>query len=537
MIEIVVVATDNLSDQVEEIYEREFAGSGKVGRPSTERYIDGAKAMLATRGDIPTLVIVHPEARANRAAMGQLSLSAMTALLGDLRTHYPQARVILWVAEDLHADELMELGNVDVRVAWAPIDRMDMLRIFIAKQIAELVESAVATKPSTKNAMETIAEFRFHVRDPEVKLHYLFDGQLVDGPTIRIHGDEARIATFRADSLAIDRIAREPRTAENKGRLQNALNELKKLGAGIIGHGELVKEYEKITQLKTRIRFHITTSDDTYPCLFETMWMDKQARPFVVEYPTCRSLFAGKEWTRRTWSPAKPINILVVLASVPEGRFRVAGSNLGDEEVDIEFRALPFAAEEAAMLEGLREAYPALGSVTVLKREVDMASLAKRLEAALHSGRYDVFHFIGHAYGHKLANGAIDTRLVLPSLDPGVAEWVTLFQLETWLDVKDSALQFVYLSCCSALPGEGGAGTTFNAAEVARLLNTVPVTLGYRWDIEDDRAFSFATEFYKELLDKNACDFDEALQKARRALFDSQSGADLMWASPVLLQH
>jgi hypothetical protein len=534
MIEIVVVATDNLPDQVEEIYEREFAAGGKVNRPSTERYIDGVKAALATRGDTPTLVIVHPEARANREAMGQLSLSAMTALLKDLRTRHPQARVVLWVAGALQPDELMALDHADVKVAWAPVDRMETLRLFITKQIGDLVASVGSAIPSPAAAMETVAEFCFHLPDPEVKLHYSVAGQLLEGPSIHIRGDKERIDTFRAGSLEIDRIAREPRTADAKRRLLNAHKKLRALGADIIGHGELVKAYEEMTQRRTRLRFHITTSDDTYPCLFETMWMEKQKRPFVVEHPTCRSLFAGKEWQRLTWSRAKPINILVALASVPEGPFLVACPDSSDGDVSVKFRALPYAAEEAAMLEGLREIYGAVDSVTVLEHDVEQAPLADRLQAELRSGQHDVFHFIGHAYGHKLANGAVDTRLVLPSLDPGIAQAVTLFQLETWL--QDSKLQFVYLSCCSALPGEGGAGTTVNAAEVARLLRTVPVTLGFRWDVEDDRAFSFATEFYKELFE-NACDLDEALQKARRVLFDRHSGAELMWASPVLLQR
>ncbi len=150
-------------------------------------------------------------------------------------------------------------------------------------------------------------------------------------------------------------------------------------------------------------------------------------------------------------------------------------------------------------------------------------SLAAMTQGVLeNSGQgYDIVHFAGHALfledgkkrekGYLVFSGHPRPQAVSISV---VAEWLA-----------KAGVQLAYLSCCRS-------NAALAALELAR--NSIPMAIGFHWDVEDEKAPAFAKEFYGELLnfDLKVC---PAISKARRNLFNGSQGSDPIWASPVLI--
>ena len=111
------------------------------------------------------------------------------------------------------------------------------------------------------------------------------------------------------------------------------------------------------------------------------------------------------------------------------------------------------------------------------------------LKERLAEGNYDVVHFAGHS----LTTGDNLTLLILPGQEPGVAEAVAV---ETFAESAAKAgTRLVYLSSC-----EGSSANT-----VASLgQRGVPHVLGFRCNVEDQRAAAFAKLFYERLFSLGA---------------------------------
>ena len=99
---------------------------------------------------------------------------------------------------------------------------------------------------------------------------------------------------------------------------------------------------------------------------------------------------------------------------------------------------------------------------------------------------------------------------------------MTIATFAHWLE--GAGVQLVYLSCSHS--GSGAA-----ALELAR---NVPMTIGFNWDIGDQKAAVFAREFYSELLEAWP-QVSPALSKARRNLYHMFDRGDPIWAAPVLI--
>lgn len=586
----IVVGDSDLYEDVYMLWEAEFEGKPgpDVRSPEDVRYLERAEDRLKQNATEFTLVVVNQRARLNKSEKGEPDLATMAERLDGLQQQYPRSRIILCLYEEirqviaLYQTRLAILLLIDARVirsyllqqireaaihaAGTPVSGDGATRQSVGEardagaEPSDEVGTAAQTQgasrldpPALKDAppeIEVIAEFRFHVPNPELRLHFFQNGRPWTAPNIPIRGDTALMQRFLDSSNEVDEIAKLPPSVATRGKLLDAMIALDRIGSEIMADGDLIKQYESLTdeRFAKLVRFRITTSAERYPCLFEALRIGARPRPLVVEHPTYRSVYFGQDpRLRLEWSHSNPINILVVVANVPGRRLTVVSE---DEELSVNFRPLPFAEEEAKFFTGLKSAYDhnevleqgdgelgepvkvAIGRVDILRYQHGLPLLSQRLKTALAQPQYDILHFIGHTYGHPLANGAIDTRLVLPTGDPMSTEALTLFQLTSWL--KKSKIQFVYLSCCSGIPSAGGAGVTLTSAAIAQLFRSVPVTLGFRWDVSDGPAAEFAKDFYTELLVRG-CDYDEALQKARLNLYDPFAGSEPMWASPVLL--
>lgn len=135
--------------------------------------------------------------------------------------------------------------------------------------------------------------------------------------------------------------------------------------------------------------------------------------------------------------------------------------------------------------------------------------------------RYDIVHFAGHAL---FADGPErDARGYLVFSGFPKPEAVPISIVATWL--ADAGVQLVYLSCCQSSAASA-------ALEFAR--NSIPMAIGFHWDLDDSKAPVFAKHFYEALL-KAKLKVCPAVSKARLELYNQHLAGDPIWASPILI--
>jgi len=155
-----------------------------------------------------------------------------------------------------------------------------------------------------------------------------------------------------------------------------------------------------------------------------------------------------------------------------------------------------------------------------------------RVWELLTEGGYHLVHYAGHGY-YDPDNPA--TSALFFWRDARRQEIRPLRASELKNRLKDTPVQFVYLSCCRG--AQAGAATDLLTSDFlgvmdALLVAQVPAVLGMRWPVSDAVAPVLAEAFYKALM--RGDDLDLALLLARRAAADHDE-ADPSWAAPVLV--
>ena len=206
------------------------------------------------------------------------------------------------------------------------------------------------------------------------------------------------------------------------------------------------------------------------------------------------------------------------IARVPErdpetGRFRLS---------DFEFRRLENIDRELNDLKAL-----AAKDCTIFNLEVlDLSAFAdpRGAEALivekLTLNQYDVVHFAGHSLTTR--DGL--TLLVLPGGKPGQAEGMSVHTFAEGAAAAGARL--VYLSSCQ--------GSSANA--VANLAQRdIAHVIGFRWDVDDERAADFARHFYSDLFGRQSSSICNAFRTACRGVYEPKHvEASSIWASPIL---
>lgn len=192
--------------------------------------------------------------------------------------------------------------------------------------------------------------------------------------------------------------------------------------------------------------------------------------------------------------------------------------------------AIPEAEEEAADLAGaLRRDLAFLGIAAEVVLLVGADAGFSRVGQELREGGYHIFHYAGHGrYSDKLPE--ISGLILRDEQD-----LITLKATDLNLLVRDTDLQLVYLSCCLGARNatQIGRGDFYGVLEaIARA--DVPIVLGYRWTVVDERARSLVRHFYHALWQTFSP--GEALLSARQTIARGPRGRDdETWVSPVLL--
>jgi hypothetical protein len=185
------------------------------------------------------------------------------------------------------------------------------------------------------------------------------------------------------------------------------------------------------------------------------------------------------------------------------------------------FEKLENIESEWESLKKLESDYPTAVEVVLLDLSKECATGGAEMVVKqwLEEKPYDVVHFAGHS----LTTPDALTWLVLPGETPGEAEGMAV------QDFADSAAKsgarLVYLSSC-----RGSSANTVGSLGQ----RGVPHVLGFRWDVEDDRAAEFAKLFYAGLFGsgRTIC---EAFRTACRGVYQPKElEASPIWASPIL---
>jgi hypothetical protein len=265
---------------------------------------------------------------------------------------------------------------------------------------------------------------------------------------------------------------------------------------------------------------------------------DYNEHPFVlVNAPIARRVKSINLRSRGAQeSVPHPARLLFIRSQVGENSADETGSDtLALEEVDQDtgririkhkvFRILENVDRERkhltdleAELKGLR---PAPFSMEVLDLS-ECPSPAGAEEALMQELKkpYDIVHFAGHSFTTK---GSL-TLLVLPSERPGEAVGMDVQSFAG--GVATAGARLVYLSSC-----QGSSANT-----VASLgQRGVPHVVGFRWDVEDDRAAEFARLFYSDLFAPGSGTVPGAFQAACHGIYQPKRvEASAIWASPIL---
>jgi CHAT domain-containing protein len=262
---------------------------------------------------------------------------------------------------------------------------------------------------------------------------------------------------------------------------------------------------------------------------------DFTQNPFVlVNAPIARRMKVAKLYAApRPQQELRAARVLFIRSQVGENRPGGTGVDIApvrerDPETggfrlsDFEFRRLKNIDRELNDLKAL-----AAKDCTIFTLEVlDLSAFADPQGAAalllnkLTLNRYDVVHFAGHSLTTR--DGL--TLLVVPGGKAGQAEGMSVHDFAE--GVATAGARLVYLSSCE--------GSSANA--VANLAQRdIAHVIGFRWDVDDERAADFAKCFYSDLFGKQSSSICQAFRTACRGVYEPMHiEASPIWASAIL---
>jgi hypothetical protein len=186
---------------------------------------------------------------------------------------------------------------------------------------------------------------------------------------------------------------------------------------------------------------------------------------------------------------------------------------------DPDYPALDVAREEVMLRDSLG---PLIRAGQLKFDRLEDATLAT-LQRRLRSGEYHVFHFIGHGGFDKKAEEGV---LILEN-EHGAASRVGAHRLATLLHDHRS-LRLAVLNACEG--ARNSRQDPFAGVATTLIRQGIPAVVAMQFEITDEAAITFATEFYAALAD--GYPVDAAVAEARKAIYAHPN--DVEWGTPVL---
>ena len=186
---------------------------------------------------------------------------------------------------------------------------------------------------------------------------------------------------------------------------------------------------------------------------------------------------------------------------------------------DPDYASLDVAREEAMLRESLR---PLIEDGQLVFDRLEDATLAT-LQRRLRSGEYHIFHFIGHGGFDKKTEEGV---LILEN-EHGAAWRAGAHRLGTLLHDHRS-LRLAVLNACEG--ARNSRQDPFAGVATTLIRQGIPAVVAMQFEITDEAAITFASEFYAALAD--GYPVDAAVAEARKAIYAHPN--DVEWGTPVL---
>ncbi|MFX1554584.1 MAG: CHAT domain-containing protein [Promethearchaeota archaeon] len=226
----------------------------------------------------------------------------------------------------------------------------------------------------------------------------------------------------------------------------------------------------------------------------------------IRDYPGLRAPLFQESGTRE-----EPINCLIIEADT-HGIVDINDNKLNLEELEN-------LNSECNFLEGYlkdnseRFKVGKVGRIT--KEKVGKRSFGESVAEALQSDTWHLVHYAGHSYYDPNHNEGF-------VFFPGkFVEKMGISMFSKWL--SDANNRFIYLSSCRSSEDD----FVFALAS-----QRVPAIIGFRWDIDDDKAEEYTRSFYRHLFEKKSLEY--AFLESRKYMHKSYE-ENLIWAAPMLV--
>jgi hypothetical protein len=167
-----------------------------------------------------------------------------------------------------------------------------------------------------------------------------------------------------------------------------------------------------------------------------------------------------------------------------------------------------------------------IGKVEVIPRPGDDRPFVEQVQDTLEQGKrvWHIVHYAGHSYFDSRTNKGY---VFFPSVRDGepAIEVVDLDLLSVWM--RPSKTNLVFLSSCHS----SEVGFVFALAK-----KQIPATVGFRWDVEDDKAAEYTRAFYRVLFGGEMQSLEDVFLKARQNIY-KQYKDNPIWAAPALVMQ
>ena len=312
-----------------------------------------------------------------------------------------------------------------------------------------------------------------------------------------------------------------------EGRRQNWQQELKYIGkelmTQIFDNNRRVADFffeqrGKLGSLEN-IRIRFIVEENVHPLALEALFGRCEARDdywmlhspiyrTVRKYPGLRAPLFQESRTRQ-----EPINCLIIEADT-HGKVEINHNSVNLEE-------LKNLKGECNFLEGhLRENRKGfqIGKVERIdKDKVGNRSFTDTVADTLKNGTWHLVHYAGHSYYDP------NQKEGFVFFPEKFAEQTKASTLGKWL--RDAENRFIYLSSCHSSEED----FVFALAS-----HGVPAIIGFRWDIDDDKAEEYTTFFYRRLFEKKSLEY--AFLESRKYMNEKYEGNPI-WAAPMLVMQ
>lgn len=308
------------------------------------------------------------------------------------------------------------------------------------------------------------------------------------------------------------------------------------------------KHFTKVRTLindDNNIRIHFCVERKIYPILLEAL--EEEDSILMLDCPIYRSIKSRGEYNnifKRDVEKRDPLNCLIIESDVS------GAVKIGDKQVQFphlhnikneadwlqnyfidNFKTFNISSigvarrtkKEENIFEDVYE-YTEIMGKQFRKQVSTGSSFITRLKEIIKLHNWELLHYAGHSYyddqsgrgyiilatdpfSNNISNGAVDVR-----------------EFSLWL--RPCNTQLVFLSSCHS----SEENFVFELAH-----NNIPGIIGFRWDIDDNKAFMYAQKFYTHLFNESMM-LEYAFLEARRDMYKADS-QDRIWAAPMLIMQ